>query len=135
MIPIQLDQRHHQDMYAAEAAAEDNVVVCPEDQDVLKRLGRDQREVTIKMNYFLWMTILVVQGSTIPTLIAHGNKNAMDNVKKKNKQQKQTMNQKTMVHLLRQNRYDDADQVQELHLRATPTMWIRVSLDHQLEKE
>ena len=86
------------------------------------------------MNYFLWMTILVVQGSTILTLIAHGNKNAMDNVKKKNKQQKQTMNQKTMVHLLRQNRYDDADQVQELHLRATPTMWIRVVLDHQLEK-
>ena len=153
MIPIPIDQKLRQDMYAAAVAAEDIELLCPEDQTALKRPGRDQREATIKMIYFLWTYTLDVQDLKIQQtnglqtidhtctdqLPTTGNENGKNHVRKMIKQrQKLMMNQKTVVHPHAQNWYVDLDAIektQELYLRVTPTMWIRVELDHQTERE
>ena len=118
MIPIPLDQKLRQDMYAAAVAAEDTELACPEDQTALKRPGRDHREATIKMIYFLWTYIPDAQDLKIQQMIGlqtidHtcanqcptiGNKTEMIKVRKMIKQQqKLMMNQKTVVHHLAQN--------------------------------
>ena len=118
MIPIPLDQKLRQDMYEAVVAAEDIELACPEDQTELKGPGRDHREVTIKMNYFLWTSIpdvldLNVQQTNGLQTIDHicasqrptiGTKHRKIKVRTKIKQQKKLMtNQMTVVHHPAQN--------------------------------